>query len=364
MNETDKINLGCSLSSPKVYKLCYLNNIMDNKIVKVGIIATLVLGIFILSFIILKPMLIPIIFGLLSAYIFNPVYKKINKIIPSKNLSALVLIIGLTFLVLFPLVYFTPTLVRQTFDTYASVQNFDFTKYFQKFVEPSVADTIARNVDNILGKLFSTLLNQFSAFLINLPSILLQFIVYLFTFFFTVRDSEKLKIYLHTLSPFSDNTDKKLLKEFRGITNAIIYGQVLIGVLQGLALGLGLFILGIPKALILTFIAMLFSVIPVLGSWVVWLPVGLLQISLGNTFDGVFLLFYGALFVSTIDNFVRPYLLSKGSNLPIVISIIGTIGGFYVYGILGLILGPLILAYLLIIIEFYKEGKLDELFKR
>jgi len=337
---------------------------MDNKIVKVGIIGILVLGIFIMSFIILRPMLIPIIFGLLSAYIFNPVYKKLRKIIPSRNISAFVLITLLILIIALPVIYFTPTLVKQTFDTYSSIQRYDFNSFFQKFVEPNLADSISRNVDNILGKLFSTLLNQFSNFLINLPSILLQFIVYIFTFFFAIKDSERLKVYIHSLSPFTFSTDKKLLGEFRGITNAIIYGQVLIGVLQGLALGLGLFILGIPKAMILTFVAVLFSIIPVLGSWVVWLPVGLLQLSAGNTFNGLFLFLYGALFVSTIDNFVRPYLLSRGSNLPIAISIIGTIGGFYVYGIMGLILGPLILAYLLIIIEFYRQGKLDELFKK
>ena len=76
------------------------------------------------------------------------------------------------------------------------------------------------------------------------------------------------------------------------------------------------------------------------------------------------MLLYGGLFVSTIDNLVRPYLLSKRSNLPIALSIIGTIGGFYSFGIAGLILGPLILAYCLIILEFYREGRLDELFKK
>ena len=73
---------------------------------------------------------------------------------------------------------------------------------------------------------------------------------------------------------------------------------------------------------------------------------------------------YGALFVGTIDNLLRPYLLSRQSNLPISVSIIGTIGGLYFFGILGLIFGPLIFAYALIIIEFYRKGKLDELFRK
>jgi len=192
----------------------------------------------------------------------------------------------------------------------------------------------------------------------------LKFAVFLFTFFFAIRDSTELKNYLSSLSPFSNSTELKFLKELRGITNVIVFGQVLIGILQGLALGIGLFFLGVPNALILTFLASLISMIPILGSWLVWLPVSLYLLAIGQTFQGIFLLLYGSLFVSSMDNIIRPYLLSKHSNLPIVLSVIGTIGGLYLFGIAGLVLGPLVLAYVLIIIEFYQEGKLNDLFKK
>ena len=76
------------------------------------------------------------------------------------------------------------------------------------------------------------------------------------------------------------------------------------------------------------------------------------------------MIIYGALFVSTVDNILRPYILSKKSTLPIALSVIGTIGGLYFFGLSGLVLGPLVLAYTIIIIEFYRQGKLDELFKK
>ena len=106
------------------------------------------------------------------------------------------------------------------------------------------------------------------------------------------------------------------------------------------------------------------SIIPIIGSWVVWLPVGIFLLIDGQTFSAIFLLLYGAIFVSTIDNIIRPYILSRQSDLPIALSVIGTIGGLYFFGIAGILLGPLILAYVLIIIEFYKEGKLKDLFNR
>jgi len=336
----------------------------DQVDIKKGIVGAIILGIFVLTFFILKPIIIPIIFGLLFAYIFSPLYKKIKTKIKGKNIPALLLLLGLVVLIAVPMFYIVPILVNQAFDTYVLIQNVNMNEIVGGFVQSDISSTIAINLDNLIGQIFSGFLNQFKNMLINLPSMLLLFAVFLFTFYFAIRDSDDLREYISTLSPFSDSTEKKFLKEFRGITNAIVFGQVFIGIIQGLAVGVGLFFLGVPKTLILTFIASIVSMIPILGSWIVWFPVGLYLIFAGQMFHGIFLLLYGALFVSTIDNLLRPYILSKQSNLPIALSVIGTIGGLYFFGIAGLVLGPLVLAYVLIIIEFYQQGKLKDLFNK
>jgi|SRR3989344_427839 len=336
----------------------------DASLTKRALVFIIIFGIFILTFLVLRQILIPIVFGLLFAYIFNPVFRAINSKVKGRGLSALILLLAIAFLVVTPLVYLLPVLVKQTFDTYVFLQNYDFLPIFKDVFGESISNSISANFDNLIGKAFSTFLDQFTQFLVNLPSFLLQFAVFLFTFFFAVKDSDKMKKYVSSLSPFSTSTNEKFQKEFRGITDAIIFGQVLIGLIQGLAVGAGLFFLGVPKALVLTFVAIIFSIIPVLGSWVVWLPTGLVLLARGETFSGTFMIIYGALFVSTVDNILRPYILSKKSTLPIALSVIGTIGGLYFFGLSGLVLGPLVLAYTIIIIEFYRQGKLDELFKK
>lgn len=336
---------------------------MEGKLLKQSVVGLFILAIFVLAFLILRPILVAIVFGVLLGYIFRPVYVKIKKYLRGSNFSAFVLMIGIATLLVVPLIYLAPTLVKQIAHTYASFQNFNFNAVFQKFFEPEIALTLARNLDNVIGKVFSGILNQFTTFVSQkLATFLLQMAVFLFTFYFMVKDYEKLKEYILKLSPFPKATEKKFLEEFKGITNSIILGQVLIGIIQGLAVGAGLFFLGVPSALTLTFIACVVSMIPVLGSWLVWLPVGLVLLVAGQTFSGVFILLYGALFVSVIDNLLRPYLLSRSSNLPLVMGVIGTIGGLFFFGIAGLVLGPLIIAYVLIILEFYRQGKLNELF--
>ena len=336
----------------------------DYKDIKRGIVGAIILGLFILAFFILRPIIVAIIFGLLFAYIFNPVYKRIKSKTGGKNLPAAIILISIAIIVTVPIIYLVPIIIKQSSEAHILLRNFDFGQILENFMQNDLASSLSIKINDAIYKISSSFLGQFQSLLINLPSFLLQFAVFLFTFYFAIRDGDELKKYASSLSPFSKETEKKFLKEFRGITNAIVFGQVLIGIIQGLALGVGLFILGVPSALVLTFIACLASIIPVLGSWLVWLPVGLFLLATGQTFSGIFLLLYGALFVATIDNILRPYILSKQSNLPIVLSVIGTIGGLYFFGITGLVLGPLVLAYVLIIIEFYQKGKLKDLFSK
>lgn len=336
----------------------------NSKIMKQGIAGAFLLGIMVIAFLILRPIIIPILFGLLFGYIFSPIHKKIQRYLKWKGLSTAFVLIGLVSVLAIPLVYIIPMLVKQIFDTYVLLQNFNFNSLIHEFIQGDIATSIALNLDNIIGQTFSTVLSQFTVFLVNLPSFLLQFSVFLFVFYFTLKDMDQLKEYFSELSPFSKSTGEKFAEEFRGITNAIIFGQVLIGLIQGLAVGIVLFFLGVPKVLVLTFLASIVSVIPVLGSWLVWLPIGIFLIVSGQTFSGIFLLLYGTFFVSIIDNVLRPYFLSRSSSLPIALSVIGTIGGLYFFGIAGLLLGPLIMAYVLIIIEFYRQGKLNELFNK
>ncbi len=336
----------------------------ESKDIKRVVVVAIILSIFALAFFIIKPIIISILFGLLFAYIFSPVHKIIKKTIKNKNLAAFFLVLILTLIVAIPVLYFVPSIVNQGFEFYVTIQNLNLTEIISSLVSSDIASTLAINIDNIIGQFFTAFLSQFKNILVNLPSLIFQFAVFLFTFYFATRDADELSSYGRSLSPFSKETEGRFLQEFRGITNAIIFGQVLIGLVQGLALGAGLFFLGVPNALILAFISAILSIIPVLGSWLIWLPTSIYLLVAGETFAGIFLLLYGALFVSSIDNLLRPYILSKKSTLPVALSLIGTIGGFLFFGIAGLVLGPLIIAYTLIIVEFYRDGKLKDLFNR
>lgn len=339
---------------------------MNKRTINNWLIGGIIIIVFVLAFLVIKPILRSIIFGLICAYIFGPVFKSINKKIKNKTFSALLLLLMIGFLVILPLFYFIPILIEQTFRIFDGIREINIAEViidFFPFIERgTTAHSLLLNLNNLPGKFVSNMIDYLFFAIVNSPKILLQMTVFVFTFFYALKDSDKLKEYLSSISPFSKQTQNKFLKEFRGVTNSIILGQVLIGIVQGLSLGIGLWLLDVPYVLTLTALTVVVSIIPVIGPWLVWIPVSIYLIFIGDASKGVILALYGGLFVSNVDNFLRPYLLSKTTQLPIAIGLIGTIGGLYFLGIIGLILGPLILAYALIIIDFYKDGRLDELY--
>jgi predicted PurR-regulated permease PerM len=177
-----------------------------------------------------------------------------------------------------------------------------------------------------------------------------------------MRDAELLKDYVISLSPFSKATQNELVKKFKDITNAVIFGHIIVGIIQGILTGMGLLVVGVPNFLILTVIAILASIIPVLGAWLVWVPASIYLLASGNVASGIILFLYGAIVISWIDNIIRPYIVSRKTKISSAIVLVGMVGGLIVFGILGLVIGPLILAYLLLLLDAYRKNKIPGLF--
>jgi predicted PurR-regulated permease PerM len=340
---------------------------VDRQIVNKAIVWVLIACLVVAAFFLLRPILLAIMVGVFFAYIIHPLYDYVRKYVKEDNSATVIFIIILLAIIAIPLWFFLPILAKEIFNTYLYVQNADLAGAISKVVSllfgTEIATTLGVQIKVYLAKFFSFSFDSVTAYLSNLPNIILQLSVFVFTFYFAVRDGTKIKAYMSELSPLSKSTEEKFETEFRNITNSIVFGQVITGIIQGLALGLGLWALGVPRVIFLTVIAIILSIIPIIGAWLVWVPVSLFLIASGNVVGGAILFFYGLLFVSTIDNLIRPYLISRHSNLNIFVTIIGTIGGLYTFGLIGLIIGPLIMSYLLIVIEFYRQGKLNELFK-
>lgn len=338
---------------------------LTNKDMKRFLVAFIILSLLALSFLIIKPILISIITGLILAYIFMPLFKKVLKYFKNKNLSAFTSSFLIILIVLASLWFLVPLAIQQTVDLFEVTQNIDF-REFVNTVFPTSTDSFQREtaamIFRFIGDLTTSAVNGLIGFILNLPTVLLNLAVIIFVFFFTLRDSDILKEFVSGISPFRKEKEKALVQRFKEITSSIIYGYIIIGIIQGIALGVGLLLFKVPRPLTLTLMAIFASILPMLGPWLIWVPVVLYFIATGNVLSAIGFAIYGGLFVSLIDNFLRPYIVARKTGTSSVIVLIGMIGGLLVFGILGIILGPLILSYLTIFLRAYKDRTLSDMF--
>lgn len=332
------------------------------KIFKKLIVGTAIVALVVLSLVIIWPIYLSIIAGLLLAYIFYPVYKVVLRIVKEKNIASVIIVLIILFIVFIPLWFMLPLVARQLFDAYTYSQAIDISSIVGKLLPSTFSVDTSSMINSFISKIVNSVFNSFSSYLLNLPNLLFQAAIILFVFFFAMRDADKLKEYVKQISPFSPSFEKSLEKQFKDITNSVLYGNIIVGFIQGIVTGIGLFIFGVPGVLILSILAIIAAIIPVIGAWLVWIPASLYLFSQGHTGAAVGLFLYGAILVSWIDNILRPYIVSRKTNISSAVVLVGMLGGLLVFGLIGFILGPLILSYLIIILDAYKDKKLTEFF--
>ncbi len=325
----------------------------------------LIVALFIAVFYLLRPIALSIIAGLLLAYAFLPIYKRTYRIVREKNTAALAVGILVVLVIFIPLWFAIPLIIQQISDMFLFLQALDVSSFVQK-VLPGLSTQlqvdITTTIVSFLGKITTASLGALTNLLFNLPTVLLHAAVIIFVFYFTMRDSDKLKAFALEISPLRKEKQAVLVTQFRDITSSLVYGQIIIGIVQGIATGIGLLIFGVPRALLLTLFAVGASILPLIGPWLIWIPAAIYLFTASTTGAAIGFSIYSLLVVSTIDNFLRPYIVARKTKSSSVFVLIGMIGGLLTFGILGLVLGPLILQYAILFLEAYKNKALAEMF--
>lgn len=336
--------------------------ILSRKVITLVIL----IGLLVLTFLILRPFFPAIFLGLIIAYFLQWPTKKLTKLIKSKGISAAI-ICAVFVIVLAVLLYFlAQTTITEAFNVYLSIGKVDFSGFLHNIVNfffpksPEIASQISTTLQVTITDLVKSYVDSVKKILTNIPSLFVNFFITFFVAFYGLRDGDKIVYYAKEILPFQSEINDKFARRSKEIASTIIYGQVIVGIIQGIATGIGFYIFGASSPLFFTLLAMFFAMLPLLGAWVIWIPVSLLLIATGHTMNGIFLLIYGLLVVSTIDHIVRPFIVGKKGTMNPVIILLGMIGGLAIMGPVGLVVGPIILEYALIFIELYRTGKVEK----
>ena len=338
---------------------------LDNKLIK-EISAIAVIIIFgILVFFSVKPIIMAIAWGLILAYIFMPVYNQVHKYTKNDILSASLTLILALLIVVLPIWFLLPTAFQQVFELYKLSQSLDINGFLQSILpsaSPQLLTQFAAAINTFLGNFASTLLNSIVTTTLNLPLIFIDIIVVAFVFFFSLKDSDKIIAFVKSISPLSKSNEKIVTQQFKDITYSTIYGRFVVGLVQGLFAGLGFLIFGVGNTLVLTIAAIILGVLPVIGVFLIWIPIAIYMFVSGNVVIAIIFTLYNLIIVSNIDNLISVYIISKRTTLSPFIALISSIGGLFLFGVIGLILGPLIFAYFIILLDLYRNKNLLSLF--
>jgi predicted PurR-regulated permease PerM len=332
---------------------------MDDNYFKKITTAIIFIALLVLSFFILKPILLSIIGGCVLAFIFYPIYNKLTKVIRSRGLCAGILCIFLLLIIVALLWFLTPMLIDESIKLYRASQQMDLVATLKGilpslFASQESSEQIGSILQSFITKGTNSLMNYLSNLILELPTILMDIFVMFFTFYYALRDKDRINKYIQDLLPFSEDVIKRLFTSTKEITSSVLFGQVVIGAIQGVILGIGLFVFSVQNALVLTLVAIVVGILPILGPALVGVPVALFLFIGGNPFAAVGILVFTAI-ASLSDHLLRPFLVARRAKLHTAVALIGTIGGLLLFGIVGLVIGPLVLAYMITLIEIYKN---------
>lgn len=183
----------------------------------------------------------------------------------------------------------------------------------------------------------------------------------LFTMYFMFVQQESFQKGLQKYLPFKRDTQKELGESLKNNVNANVLGQALVSLVQGVLTGVTLWIFGVPDSLFWGTVAFFMAFIPVLGTPLVWGPAGLIQLSQGNTGQGAGILIVGVIVIINIDNLLRIMLAKRMGDIHPLVTLAGIVLGVPIFGILGLVVGPLLLSYFIVLIKvFERENKKQE----
>lgn len=175
----------------------------------------------------------------------------------------------------------------------------------------------------------------------------------LFSLYFMFKQEELFLEGVRRYLPFDADTRQELGESLKNNVNANVLGQALVALVQGILTGLTLWVFQVPDALFWGTVAFFLAFIPVLGTPLVWGPAGLIKLSQGETGHGVGILLVGIIVIVNIDNLLRMLLAKRMGNIHPVVTLVGVVLGVELFGIVGLVMGPLLLSYFLVLMRVF-----------
>lgn len=330
------------------------------------------------------PFVTVLIFAIFFATIFYPIFRRLKKLMGGHGRIASLLTCLFTLLVIaIPLSLFVTLLVSEGIDAFNNIaikvqqegylQNFlaweqgsFIYDQFQKIAPIVNSDSF--NISEIsfdfVGQISSAAqnmveilrdqINNVLGFIRNIIWFIISFMIFFFALYYFFKDGEMIMKKVMDLSPLPQKHEKAVFKKFKEVSLAMLFGIFFTAIIQGTLAGIGYAVVGLNNPIFWATATALFSLVPLVGTAMIWVPASLILFFSGNYVGGIGLFLWGVLVVGTVDNLIRPYLIEGKAPVHPLLTFLAVFGGIMAFGLQGIIYGPIILNLLLAFLHIYE----------
>lgn len=337
---------------------------------RTAFVLILVTAISVLFIAVVWPFLQALLMGALLAGLSHPLYRSLVKLFGGrKSLASAITLLILFLLIVGPISAFLGLLVKQALEVsehavpwlqehFGNANSFNAHDWLaQRF--PLLGDfipsqeEIVTNVGNAAKAAGGFLASGASALTAGTAGFLLNFFVMIYGMFFFLKDGRQILERIFYYMPLSHEDELRMLERFISVTRATVKGTLLIGLIQGALAGIAFYFAGIDGAVFWGTVMVILSIIPGIGAALVWVPAAIYLFVIGQTAPAIALAAWCAAVVGTIDNVLRPTLVGKDAEMPDLLILVGTLGGLFLFGPIGFIVGPIVCGLFLTAWDIY-----------
>jgi predicted PurR-regulated permease PerM len=343
-------------TTPRIARVGVAVSVLDDKTFLILVVAISIAFAFVLW-----PFFGGIFWATVLAIIFAPLHRWLTTRMGERRTpAALVTVAIILLMVILPAAVIAASLVRESIAVYARVQSgeLDFARMFDQVwaalpwwmtsalrtlgltelgdLEVKLSEGLTKGLQFFATRAYSIGQNAF-AFVVG-------FFVMLYLLFFLLRDGGALLARIRDAMPLEESVKLELASKFAAVIRATVKGNVVVAMVQGALGGLIFFLLGINAALLWAVLMAFLSLLPAVGSALVWFPAAIYLLATGATWQGIVLVAYGVLVIGLVDNVLRPILVGKDTKMPDYVVLVTTLGGMAIFGINGFVIGPVIAA--------------------
>jgi predicted PurR-regulated permease PerM len=330
------------------------------------IILSLILGF--LVYLVLKPFLTPIAWAVVLSIVFYPLYAFFRKHIKWKSFAAAITLIVILVIILGPFSYLSFLLAKELKEVAAYIEKGELglegilkdprvswllerVKSILNIENVDIGNLLAENLSN-MGK---QLVGKITAGVRNVVATLLNFIFMALAIFFFIRDGSDFMTRIRDYLPFSEEQKDRLERQIKGMVISTIFGGVVVALVQGLMAGTAFYFLDVPSPVIWGTAVAIMSFVPVLGTFSIWGSVVVYLFLKGAIVKGFILILIGMFGISLVDNILKPIIIGGRTKMPTLLIFFSVLGGIKLFGLIGLIIGPLVMALFISVFEIFRN---------